>query len=181
MAMNPPACAETLRNCIRKLHLPRPLNIFLFGFDNDAWEDDDIPSVGPSVPEIPEAVPDTPPKRRGPKPGTPIDYDDIGLRLEEWCVSRKEFPAEISTDQLAEEIGARKSHLLKYFSHHLKKDIRLWKLEQKIACAQRILRKYPAMPVSDVAFRCGFNNASNFFRQFKRIAGCTPLDWRNDD
>jgi AraC-like DNA-binding protein len=32
--------------------------------------------------------------------------------------------------------------------------------------------------VSQVALECGYNNYSNFNRQFNRIAGMTPLAYR---
>lgn len=178
MALIPPVSAESVRNGIRRLRLPRPLNIFLFGFDNGDRKQE-LPSD--DIAAFPSKV-ETVPKRRGPKPGTSVvDYDELGRRLEEWCSLRREFPSEISTDRLAEEIGYAKVHVLKYFGQHIRKDFRLWKLEKKIACAQRILRERPDMLVSDVAVRCGFNNTSNFFRQFRRIAGCTPQEWRNPE
>ena len=32
--------------------------------------------------------------------------------------------------------------------------------------------------VADIAAGCGFNNLSNFNRQFKRLVGCSPLEYR---
>ena len=37
---------------------------------------------------------------------------------------------------------------------------------------------YPEMPVVDVAFRCGFEEASSFTHTFKRIYGMTPSQYR---
>lgn len=34
--------------------------------------------------------------------------------------------------------------------------------------------------VSDIAYRCGFNNLTNFNRIFKKNKGCTPTEFRND-
>ena len=184
MALISPARAESVRNCIRKLGLPSHINIFLFGFDTVKPEDEPFlpPSVasGESAADAP-APAATEAKRRGPKPGTVrISYEEIGKRLEEWCGKYAEFPAEVSLDRLAEETGLYRTHLLKYFQYHLGKDFRLWKLEQKISCAQHLLRERPGMLVTDIAIRTGFNNTANFFRQFKRITGVTPLEWRNE-
>ncbi|MGN0624190.1 MAG: helix-turn-helix domain-containing protein [Oscillospiraceae bacterium] len=32
--------------------------------------------------------------------------------------------------------------------------------------------------VMEIAFECGFSNLSNFNRQFRRIAGCSPTEYR---
>lgn len=33
--------------------------------------------------------------------------------------------------------------------------------------------------VLEIAFDCGFRNISNFNRQFRRIIGCSPTEFRN--
>ena len=33
--------------------------------------------------------------------------------------------------------------------------------------------------ISEIALSCGYGNLSNFNRQFKRIAGCTPREYRS--
>lgn len=175
------ADAESIRHHIRKLRLPRPLNIFLFGFDNEEPGKDRSPDGTAAAAIMPAAV-DTAPKKRGPKPGARLlSHEEIGNRLEEWTARYKEFPAETSLDSLAEQIGVSRSQVLKYFSQHLQKEFRLWKMERKIACSQQMLREHPEMQVSDIAIRCGFNDTSNFFRQFKRMTGVTPLEWRYMD
>lgn len=179
MALISPAAAESVRDHIRKLRLPRAWNILLFGFDNEIPKEELQPDA--EIPyETEAAVPEkVQPKRRGPKPhAVRISYEDIGIRLDEWCGRYREFPAEVTIDRIAEETGLYKSHLLKYFQFGIEKDFRMWKLEQKIACSQRLLLDHPDMQVFDVAIRCGFNNTSNFFRQFKRLTGETPQEWR---
>jgi AraC-like DNA-binding protein len=32
-------------------------------------------------------------------------------------------------------------------------------------------------PIIDTALACGFQDLSNFYRQFKRLCGCTPAEW----
>ena len=44
--------------------------------------------------------------------------------------------------------------------------------------ASKLLREHPAMPIVDVAFKCGFDEASSFAHTFKRIFGCTPTQYR---
>lgn len=44
--------------------------------------------------------------------------------------------------------------------------------------AGKLLTDCPEMPIVDVAFKCGFDEASNFTHTFKRIYGVTPTQYR---
>ena len=45
--------------------------------------------------------------------------------------------------------------------------------------AGKLLTDCPDMPIVDVAFKCGFDEASNFTHTFKRIYGCSPTQYRD--
>jgi AraC-like DNA-binding protein len=52
--------------------------------------------------------------------------------------------------------------------------------EQRLAAAYKALRRAPAdVPVSTIAFDCGFADVSHFNRSFRQMFGCTPSDVRN--
>lgn len=36
------------------------------------------------------------------------------------------------------------------------------------------------LPVTDICLECGFNNISNFLREFRKQTGCTPIQYRNN-
>ena len=44
--------------------------------------------------------------------------------------------------------------------------------------AGKLLTEHPDMPIVDVAFKCGFDEASSFAHTFKRIYGVTPSQYR---
>ena len=44
--------------------------------------------------------------------------------------------------------------------------------------AANLLTEHPDMSLQDVAFKCGFDDKSNFGRAFKRIYGCSPSEFR---
>lgn len=51
--------------------------------------------------------------------------------------------------------------------------------EYRIAAAQQMLRE-TALPVTEIMLECGFLTKSNFNREFRRIAGASPTDWRRE-
>lgn len=172
------ARAESLRDRIRRCRLPAPLNIFFFGFDPTGPEEDRLhsapiqPSASPGVERA------SPPPRHRPQAPPPVTMDEIEQRLKTWAAGLEVFPDDIVMDELAARNQLHRNHLAKYF-RHLGKDFRFWKLEKKVECACRLLLKYPEEPIGDIAVKAGFGNASNFFRQFHRLTGCTPAHWRN--
>lgn len=48
----------------------------------------------------------------------------------------------------------------------------------RISSASRLLIDEPANSISEIAYKCGFNNLSNFNRIFKKRKGYTPHDFR---
>ena len=46
--------------------------------------------------------------------------------------------------------------------------------------AGKLLTEQPDMPITDVAFKCGFDEASSFAHTFKRIYGKTPSQYREN-
>lgn len=108
-----------------------------------------------------------------------IDYEKIGSIVEEWFNNTDNLKYDSSVDDLAFHLGVSKRRLLNYFQNILKKDYRSYKIEKKIAMAKDMLLEDDYMQVSKVADKLGFKDKSNFHRQFKKHAGCTPCQWRN--
>jgi AraC-like DNA-binding protein len=84
---------------------------------------------------------------------------------------------EISLDDIA-----KASHLSKfYMSRQFKSKIGLspyeYLLNVRLNQAKELLVT-TGMPVSQIAEQCGFSNQSGFMRLFKRVQGCTPLQYR---
>lgn len=78
---------------------------------------------------------------------------------------------------------AKMAHLSKsYFMYFFKKMVGVSAMEYiiqlRVKRACDMLRNSKA-PSLEVAFACGFQNLSNFNRQFKKYVGCTPKEYRN--
>ncbi|MEC3878130.1 helix-turn-helix domain-containing protein [Parapedobacter sp. 10938] len=44
--------------------------------------------------------------------------------------------------------------------------------------AKRMLIEAQRHTTEAICFECGFSNRSNFFRHFRRIVGCTPIQYK---
>ena len=53
------------------------------------------------------------------------------------------------------------------------------KIRMKNACL--LLRDNLDMAISEIAFRCGFEDATSFSRAFRREVGVTPTTYRNEN
>ncbi|WP_442795443.1 AraC family transcriptional regulator [Pelobium manganitolerans] len=65
----------------------------------------------------------------------------------------------------------------RYFKLMTNKTFYDFLIEIRVSHACRLLIE-DKMPTEMICFECGFNNVSNFYRHFKRVAGMTPLDYK---
>lgn len=68
----------------------------------------------------------------------------------------------------------------RYFKAHTNKTVVSFINEVRISYAKKLLIESDDK-ISDICYLCGFSNASNFYEQFKKIAGCSPLQYRNEN
>lgn len=85
---------------------------------------------------------------------------------------------QLSLTELSESLGIHPAHLSrdfpKYFHQTLGQYIRKLKIQKALT-----LLPQKSIPLSAIAFECGFADQSHFIRCFKEIMGITPLAYRN--
>ena len=54
-------------------------------------------------------------------------------------------------------------------------------MKVRLTHASNLLKNNTDMAISEVAFRCGFEDATSFSRAFRRTFGKSPSQYRNDD
>jgi transcriptional regulator GlxA family with amidase domain len=79
--------------------------------------------------------------------------------------------------RLAEECGLSTRHFARAFRQSTGIPPHRWLLRYRVQRAKDMLRTQ-ALPLADVALRCGFADQSHFTRVFSRQTGMSPGEWR---
>ena len=85
---------------------------------------------------------------------------------------------EITLDQLAKEASISKYHFCKVFKKHLALSPLKFVAYKRIELARELLKRSD-FNVSLTAGEVGFQDLSNFSKQFRKITGLTPLSYRS--
>lgn len=88
----------------------------------------------------------------------------------------KYYSEPISLTDIADKIGMNKSAFCRFFKEKTSKSCIEYINELKVSYACKLLRE-GRLSISQICYEVGFNNISNFNRQFKKITGFTPSDY----
>ena len=91
---------------------------------------------------------------------------------------RKNFQRDVKLCDLAKEISVSPEHLSRVFKKETGFGFCEYLTLIRLKNAEELLINCPSMSVSDVAFRCGFNDSNYFCEKFKRSYGASPLKYR---
>lgn len=80
-------------------------------------------------------------------------------------------------EQMAKETGLSRTGLLRVFGQATGQPPIDYLISLRVAAAMKLLRQSDRK-ITDIAFECGFTDGNYFARQFRRICGCTPSDFR---
>ncbi|MBE6217295.1 MAG: AraC family transcriptional regulator [Bacteroidales bacterium] len=118
-------------------------------------------------------------KQHEPRLSIDREFDRLDKSVEEW-VERKLFCEYDKTrDQVAAELNTTKEVLNLYFSSRVGVDFRTWRTNLRIEEAKKLLLENEDASLNIIAEASGFSDKSNFHRQFVKIVGCSPRQWRD--
>lgn len=89
------------------------------------------------------------------------------------------FHEEISVRDVAAAANVSPHYFCRYFKSQTQKTYWRFLLEVRIGHACKLLLE-DKMNVTEICYACGFNNLSNFNRQFKSITNKTPLEYKKE-
>lgn len=112
-----------------------------------------------------------------------IDYQGISKESDGLILNKvfkytlDNFHKEISLNKVAGIANMSSASFCRFFKKRTRKTYISFLNEVRIQEACRLLLK-PDLTISEICFDSGFNNISNFNRQFKKITGFTPKTYR---
>lgn len=89
------------------------------------------------------------------------------------------YREEITLPEIASVAHLSETSFCRYFKMMTKKTFKDFLIEVRISHAKRMLIEESDYTTEAICFACGFNNRSNFFRHFKHIVGCTPIEYKH--
>lgn len=99
--------------------------------------------------------------------------------LEVWVDKKLYCEYDKTRDQIASELYTTKELLHLYFATKVGEDFRTWRTNLRIEEAKRLLVDNPDASINIIAEASGFSDKSNFHRQFVKLVGCSPKEWRD--
>jgi len=87
------------------------------------------------------------------------------------------FSEEIKLSDLAELVGMNPNYFCRFFSSLTQQTPMTYVMHYRIEQAANMLLATD-LSVTDIAFRCGFNDTGYFIKIFKGLKGCTPRQFR---
>ena len=90
---------------------------------------------------------------------------------------RQNFDKEITLDDMADAVGFSTKYFCNFFKNMTGKTpvgyLNVYRIEK--ACKKLLTTD---MPITQIAYSCGFNDLSYFIKTFKQIKNCTPKQYR---
>ena len=110
---------------------------------------------------------------------TDAEFAKLEKSLEEWVKAKSFREYDKSREDIARELNTTKEFLHYYFMARKGLDFKTWRTELRIEDAKRLLLENKDASTNIIAEISGFSDRSNFHRQFVKIVGCSPKQWRD--
>lgn len=98
--------------------------------------------------------------------------------MRKWVHDKRYREYDNGRDEVAAQLNTSEEFLNAYITGVLKSDFNTWRTSLRIEDAKKILIENKDLPVSVVGEMVGIGDRSNFHRQFTKVAGCSPKQWR---
>ena len=106
------------------------------------------------------------------------EFKRLERALEKWVEEKRYREYDKSRDDIAKELGTSKEMLHLYFVYVAGIDFKTWRTNHRIEEAKKLLLEKKTLSINMVSEMAGFSDRSNFHRQFTKIVGCSPKQWR---
>ncbi len=111
--------------------------------------------------------------------GRPQKLVERACRIIDRHLQDKWAAQEISVSKVADALGISVGHLSRVFKRTTGQTFERYLMMQRVEAAKRMLLE-PLATIAETAERCGFSDSAYFARVFRKIAGCSPSEYRNE-
>ena len=112
---------------------------------------------------------------------TELEMNKIDRSLAQWVKEKKFRAYDKTREEIAKELNTSKELLHMFFVTRMSVDFKTWRTRLRIEEAKSLLLDNPEMSINIEAELSGFSDRSNFHRQFTKIVGCSPKQWRESN
>ena len=109
------------------------------------------------------------------------EFKRIEKALEIWVQEKRYREYDKSREEIAKELRTSKESLHLYFATVMKMDFRTWRTELRIEESKKLLLEDKETSINIIGEMAGFSDRANFYRQFVKIVGCSPKEWRESN
>ena len=107
-----------------------------------------------------------------------VEIKKLERALDNWVKQKKFSEYDRSREEVAKELGVTREFLHMYFTMYKGMDFKTWRTELRVEESKKLLLENKEMSTNVIGEIAGFSDRSNFHRQFVKIVGCTPKQWR---
>lgn len=101
-------------------------------------------------------------------------------KLLEWMVREEPFlNPDLTLSHLAEELGCQSKDLSQVINEQFGKNFNDFINGYRVEMAKKLLRESVDLAILELAYDVGFNSKSSFNASFKKLAGCSPSEYRS--
>ena len=106
------------------------------------------------------------------------EFTRIDRALKAWVEQKRYCEYDKSREDIARELNTTRESLHHYFVTRKGMDFNTWRTELRIEEAKRMLIENRDFSINIIGELSGFSDRSNFHRQFVKLVGCSPRQWR---
>lgn len=106
------------------------------------------------------------------------EFRKLESALEQWVEDKKYREYDKSREEIVTELHTTREVFHLYFATVKGVDFKTWRTALRIEEAKRLLLENKEISANIIGEVAGFSDRSNFYRQFVRIVGCSPKQWR---
>ena len=121
------------------------------------------------------------PTAHGPRMRTLSDKDNRFMERLTTAIMEEMGHGKVEVEQLTDRMCISRSQLNRRVNAITGMSTSNYSIQLRLQCACKQLREQSDVPVAEIAFRCGFDDAAYFARIFKRRLGTSPSAYRKNN